>query len=108
MCWLAIATHYRKFQVFTLLAQHSGLERICEFTTASVRHDLAQAVADKLRGAEITRFETAPVGIAHKSGGVCHQDHALRVVEDLDIEIALTLQLSLDRFLFGDVEDQAA
>src|SRR3954464_15617587 len=71
-------------------------------------NDLAQAVTDKLRCAKVAGLEAAPVRITDKTGRVRYQDHALRVVQDLDIEIAFTLQLRLEFLRIGDVQNHSA
>src|SRR6478672_823882 len=73
-----------------------------------MRNDLTEAMADELRSAEFPGFKAATVGITDQPGCVRNQDHALSVVEDLDVEIALALQLRLYGFLFSDVENQPA
>lgn len=56
----------------------------------------------------IAGFEAAAVGIADEAGSIENQNHTLRSVEDLLIEIALALQLRLEHFLLGDIEHEAA
>src|SRR3954451_19138861 len=108
MSGIAIAAQDRQLEIFALFSEHRCLEGVGEFPPASMRNDLAQSSTDQLRCAEITRIEAAPVGVADEPGRVGNQDHALGVVEDLDIEVALALQLRLDRLLLRDVEYQPA
>src|SRR6266404_7528863 len=99
---LAVAADDGKLQIFALLAKNCRFEGVGELSPAAVRNDLTQTMANQLRGTEFTRFEAATVGVTDKTGRVRHHDHALGVVQDLDIKVALALQLCLHRLLFGD------
>ena len=56
----------------------------------------------------VARFEAAPVRVTDKPSGIEHQDHALRGIQDLLIEVAFPLQLRLERLLFRYVQHQSA
>ena len=55
----------------------------------------------------VARFVTPLVRIADQPRGVQHQDHALRGVQNLLIEVPFPLQLRLKRLLLRHVQHQA-
>ena len=56
----------------------------------------------------ITCFIAAPVRITDQSRRIQHQDHALRRIQDLLIEVPFPLQLRLKRLLFRNIQHQPA
>ena len=97
----------RRLQIFDLVAVRGGFQRSFETLAVGWFDPIDQAMTDQFVFA-IARFEAAAVGVADQAGGVEHQDHALRGIQDLLVEVALALELRLEHFLLGDVEHQAA
>src|SRR5260370_27319836 len=63
-------------------------------------------MSKKLRFA-VSHLETPRIRVTDQSGSIEHEDHALRVIQDFLVEIALALKLRLVGSLFGDVEHQS-
>ena len=57
---------------------------------------------------QIPRFITAPVCVADQPRRIQHQDHALRGIQDLLVEVALPLQLRLEHPLLRHIQHQPA
>ena len=84
----------------------SGIQGVLKILAMTRLNPVHQPVSNKIAFL-ITHFIAAAVRITDESGGIQHQDHALRSVQNLLIEIALALQLRLKCSLLRDVQHQA-
>src|SRR3954470_21451332 len=94
-----------EFEIVHLLSGDHRIERLGEVGAPRRRHEFEQAVAEQFGFLESSRFKAATVRVADEPGCVRYQDHALRVVQDFAVEVALVLQLRLESLELGDIEE---
>ena len=99
---------HRQLQVVHLAAGQGFRQGIDERLPPSGRDQFHQLASEQVFLGVTAGFKAALVGVADEPGGIDHQDHALRVVQDLVVEVALALQFGLEVLHLGDVEHQAA
>src|ERR1700676_3665463 len=89
-----IAAAHTKFDIFDLLPMRGGIERILKILAVAGFNPIHQPVPNKI-ALLITHVIAAAVCITDETGGIEHQNHALRSIQNLLIKIALALQLRL-------------
>ena len=94
-------------RVFHLLSVRGRLKRRLEILPVRGLHPIHKPVSDQLIF-PIPRFVAPPVGVADQSRRIQHQNHALRGIENLLVEVALALQLRLKRLLLRHIQHQPA
>src|SRR4051812_32162574 len=72
------------------------------------KHDGLETTANQVRLLATSYFVAASVRVAHQTCSVHDCDQALRVIQDLGIEVVFAQELRLHMLDFGDVEENAA
>src|SRR6266568_7489090 len=95
-----------ELQVVHLHSIRSCLQCCFEILPPRRAHPFHQAMSKELLFA-VSHLETPRIRVTDQSGSIEHENHALRVIQDFLVEIALALKLCLVGSLFGDVEHQS-
>ena len=102
------AQHQRQLQVIDLQTEEGSHDCLVEFLLLLGIDQLAYAAAHQLPGREAADFVSTLVGVTDEPGGIDHQDQALGIFQYLGVEIALPLQLRLERLQLGNIQHQTA
>src|SRR5215469_4469666 len=90
------------FQIVGGNTLERALKRFCQNRTARRGNQFRQRIPHKI-GLTVTGFKASPVRVADKARRVEHEDHALRVIENVPVEIALPAITPLGLPAIGDV-----
>ena len=102
-----IAAPHLQFEVLHLLPVRRRLQGRLEILPVRRLHPIDQPVPDQFIFT-VSGFVTPPVGIADQARRIQHQNHALRGIQNLLVEVALALQLRLKRLLLRHIQHQPA
>ena len=86
----------RKLEVVHLMAGECCAQSFFEKLTTSGGNQVRQFASEQVFLRIAASFVATFVGVADEPRRVGHEDHALRGVKDLVVEIALALQFGLD------------
>ena len=98
----AAATEERDFQIIERGALQGALERFGKERPARGRDEFHQRLTQQILFA-VAGLEAAAVGVTDQTGGIEHQDHALRVIQNVLVEIALAAVAAFGNAAIGDV-----
>ncbi len=103
----SVAAPHPQFQILHLMPIRCSFQRRIEIFPVRSLHPVHQPVPDQFAFL-VTRFIAPPVRVANQPRRIQHQNHALRGIQNLLIEIPFPLQLRLKRFLLCYVQHQPA
>src|SRR5262249_51572563 len=98
------STRERQLEVVHSFAFENTFDCAAQHRPVRREHYVLEAGAYEIAFLAARDLAAATVGIAHKAGGIDHGDEALRVIQNLRVEVVLAQELRLHVLHFRNVE----